>query len=147
MMTPERWQQVKHVLQEALDLTPEQRPAFIERVCSTDHLLRREVESLLSSGDDVRSSFLQSSPNAGLRLSEGTILGDFAILSVLGSGGMGEVYRARDRRLDRDVAIKVLPRFVSLDPERLQRFEQEAKAAAALNHPNILAVFQMGTHE
>ena len=90
---------------------------------------------------------MKSSPDAGLRLSEGTILGDFEILSVLGSGGMGEVYRARDRRLDRDVAIKVLPRFVSLDPKRLQRFELEAKAAAALNHPGILAVFQMDTHE
>src|SRR5437879_10030449 len=60
---------------------------------------------------------------------------------------MGEVYRAWDLRLERDVAIKVLPRFVSNDPERLRRFEQEARAAAALNHPNILAVFQMGTYE
>lgn len=147
MMTPERWQQVKFVLQEALEIAPERRPAFLDRACSTDHSLRREVESLLSSSNDVRSSFLQSSPGAGLRLREGTILGEFEILSVLGSGGMGEVYRARDRRLDRDVAIKVLPQFVSLDPGRLRRFEQEAKAAAALNHPNILAVFQMGTHE
>ena len=146
-MTPERWQQVKGVLQEALDLTPEQRPAFLERACSTDHSLRREVQSLLSSSNDVRSSFLKSSPNAGLTLSKGTRLGDFEILSLLGAGGMGEVYRARDHRLDRDVAIKVLPRFVSFDRERLQRFEQEAKAAAALNHPNILAVFQMGTYE
>jgi serine/threonine protein kinase len=147
MMTPERWLQVKCVLQEALEIGPEQRPAFLDRACSSDHSLRREVESLLSSSNDVRSSFLKSAPDAGLRLSKGTILGEFEILTLIGAGGMGEVYRARDYRLERDVALKVLPRFVSFDPERLHRFEQEAKAAAALNHPNILAVFQMGTHE
>jgi Tol biopolymer transport system component len=146
-MTPERWQQVKHVLQRALELTPEQRPAFLDSACSEDHSLRREVESLLSSNNQVRSNFMNSSPHAGLRLSPGTMLGDFEILSLLGSGGMGEVYRARDHRLERDVAIKVLPRFVSLDSGRLWRFEQEAKAAAALNHPNILAVFHMATYE
>jgi serine/threonine protein kinase len=146
-MTPERWNRVKCVLQEALEITPEQRPAFLDRACSTDHSLRREVESLLSSSNEVRSSFMKSSAEAGLRLSRSTMLGDFEILSLVGAGGMGEVYRARDRRLDRDVAIKVLPRFVSFDLERLSRFEQEAKAAAALNHPNILAVFQMGTYE
>ncbi len=147
MMTPDRWQQVKCVLQEALEIAPEQRPAFLDRACSTDHSLRREVESLLSSNNEVRSSFMKSAANAGLRLTKGTRLGDFEILSLVGAGGMGEVYRALDRRLERDVAIKVLPRFVSFDPERLSRFEQEAKAAAALNHPNILAVFHMGTYE
>jgi serine/threonine protein kinase/Tol biopolymer transport system component len=146
-MTPERWQQVKAVLQDALELAPEQRPAFLDSACSSDHSLRGEVESLLSSDNEARSSFLQSAPNVHLRLIKGTRLGDFEILSLLGSGGMGEVYRARDRRLDRDVAIKVLPRFISFDSKRLWRFEQEAKAAAALNHPNILAVFQMGTYE
>lgn len=90
---------------------------------------------------------MKSFTNSGLRFSKGTGLGDFEVLSALGSGGMGEVYRARDRRLERDVAIKVLPRLPSFDPERLHRFEQEAKAAAALNHPNILVVFQMGTYE
>ena len=76
-------------------------------------------------------------------LAPGTKISQYEILSPLGAGSMGEVYRARDCRLDREVAIKVLPELVSLDPERLLRFEQEAKAAAALNHPNILAVFQM----
>jgi len=79
-------------------------------------------------------------------LAPGTRLSQYEILSSLGAGSMGEVYRARDTRLDRDVAIKVLPELVSADPERLQRFEVEAKAAAALNHPNILAVYQMGTY-
>ena len=82
-----------------------------------------------------------------MALSTGTKLGPYAIESLLGAGGMGEVYRARDTTLGRDVAIKVLPALVSRDLDRLRRFEQEARAAAALNHPNILAVFQMGTHQ
>jgi serine/threonine protein kinase/Tol biopolymer transport system component len=80
-------------------------------------------------------------------LTPGTILGQYEIRSPLGAGGMGEVYRAHDRRLDREVAIKVLPESLTADPDRLRRFEQEARAAAALNHPNILAVHQMATHE
>jgi serine/threonine protein kinase/tetratricopeptide (TPR) repeat protein len=84
---------------------------------------------------------------ASVKLTPGTILGQYEIRSPLGAGGMGEVYRARDSRLDREVAIKVLPEFLSSDPERLRRFEQEARATAALNHPNILAVYQMGTYE
>jgi Tol biopolymer transport system component len=81
-----------------------------------------------------------------MALPSGTKLGQYEIVSPLGAGSMGEVYRARDSRLDRDVAIKVLPELVSFDPDRLLRFEIEAKAAAALNHPNILAVYQMGTY-
>jgi eukaryotic-like serine/threonine-protein kinase len=81
-----------------------------------------------------------------MALTSGMKLGQYEIVSPLGAGSMGEVYRARDPRLDRDVAIKVLPELVSLDPERLHRFEVEAKAAAALNHPNILAVYQMGSY-
>ncbi|MCU1244153.1 MAG: serine/threonine protein kinase [Acidobacteria bacterium] len=82
-----------------------------------------------------------------MALAPGTILGHYVIRSPLGAGGMGEVYRAHDTRLDRDVAIKVLPPSLTSDPDRLRRFEQEARAAAALNHPNILAVHQMGTHD
>src|SRR5271169_4405312 len=82
-----------------------------------------------------------------MALTPGTILRQYEIRSPLGAGGMGEVYRARDTRLDREVAIKVLPESLTSDPERLHRFEQEARAAAALNHPNILAVYQMATHE
>jgi eukaryotic-like serine/threonine-protein kinase len=86
-------------------------------------------------------------PLSGGSLKPGTKLGDYEVQKFIGSGSMGEVFRARDRRLGRDVAVKVLPSFFSRDPERLGRFEQEARAAAALNHPNILAVFQMGTYE
>src|SRR5271156_4552615 len=82
-----------------------------------------------------------------MALTAGTKLDGYEILGLLGAGGMGEVYHARDPALKREVAIKVLPTFVSKDPDRLQRFEQEAQAAAALNHPNILAVHQFGVFQ
>jgi eukaryotic-like serine/threonine-protein kinase len=145
-MTPERWQQVKGLLHEAKKLAPERRSAFLQRSCSDDQSLRQELESLLASAEKAPPGFLQSS-TVRVTLTKGTRLGEYEVESLVGYGGMGEVYRARDRRLDRDVAIKVLPRFLSSDPDRLRRFEQEARAAAALNHPNILAVYQMGTHE
>jgi tetratricopeptide (TPR) repeat protein len=154
-MTPEDWQRVKPILAAALELDSAGRASFLKEACA-DPSLREEIQSLIVAHEQagtgalnsaVPPSFSKSAPSVRLELTHGTRLGDFQILSLLGAGGMGEVFRARDLRLERDVAIKVLPRFVSLDPERLRRFEQEAKAAAALNHPNILAVFQMGTYE
>jgi serine/threonine protein kinase len=82
-----------------------------------------------------------------MTLATNTRLGPYEIIAPIGAGGMGEVYCARDTRLGRDVAIKVLPCSFSADPDHLHRFEREARAAAALNHPNILSVFQMGTYE
>src|SRR6187397_1391869 len=82
-----------------------------------------------------------------MSLGPGTRLGPYEIVSAIGAGGMGEVYRARDTRLHRDVAVKVLPANWATDPDRLARFEQEARAAAALNHPNILAVHDLGQHD
>ncbi len=82
-----------------------------------------------------------------MALAPGTKIGPYEILSPLGAGGMGEVYRARDTRLGRDVAIKVLPEAFARDAERLRRFETEARAVAALNHPNILSIHDIGTHE
>src|SRR5271170_1722921 len=146
-MTPERWQQIHDVLEKALELAPEERSAFLNQACSSDPSLRQEVDTLLASSDDVRSSFLAQFSGPRVTLTAGTKLGEYEVKSLLGSGGMGEVYCARDARLGRDVAIKVLPSFLCTDSDRLRRFEQEARAAAALNHPNILAVFQMGTYE
>jgi serine/threonine protein kinase len=144
-MTGERWQEVRTVLEAALRLDSAGQRAYLDQVCASDPSLRREVESLLAADKEVQSGFLQSPPLA-IRLEKGTRLGDYEIQSLLGAGGMGEVYRARDLRLRRDVAVKVLPAVVSSDRERLRRFEQEAMAAAALNHPNILAVHQLGTY-
>ena len=146
-ITPKRWQEIKAVLEGALELPVEERSDFLAKSCSHDDSLRRDVESFLAFGDEkARCTFLQSSASH-LTLAPGTMLGEYRVQSLLGSGGMGEVYKALDTRLRRDVAIKVLPRFVSSDPDRLRRFEQEAQAAAALSHPNILAVYQMGAHE
>src|SRR5512133_2906966 len=82
-----------------------------------------------------------------MSLQPGVHLGPYEVLARLGAGGMGEGYRARDTRLGRDVAVKVLPDALRADPDRLRRFEQEARAASALNHPNLLAVFDVGTHD
>ncbi|HEY3123005.1 MAG TPA: protein kinase, partial [Thermoanaerobaculia bacterium] len=82
-----------------------------------------------------------------MTLASGTRLGPYEIVSTLGAGGMGEVYLARDKKLDRDVAVKVLPESVAADPAALARFEREAKAVAALSHPNILSIFDFGTHD
>jgi serine/threonine protein kinase len=111
-----------------------------------------EMAQDLRAQDDNKADKMTGARGAPDRIVEttltpGTKLGEYEIKSPLGSGSMGEVYRARDSRLGRDVAIKVLPSFLSADSDRLRRFEQEARAAAALNHPNILAVFQMGTYE
>ena len=145
-MTPERHQEICDLVYQVLGLDANERGPFLDRVCSADNSLRQEVDSLLSSSEDVRANFLRSSTRR-LALEPGTKLGDYEVESMLGSGGMGEVYRARDLRLARDVAIKILPQYLSSNRKQLWRFEQEARAVAALNHPNILAVFQMGERE
>src|SRR5215468_10977524 len=144
-MTPERWQQVKEILHGALQKAPGERSAFLSQACQTDTSLQLEVESLLASRPGVAQDFLKSAPADRVLLTQGMRLGSYEILHLIGVGGMGEVYRALDPRLGRDVAIKVLPRSLASDPDRLRRFEQEARAAAALNHPNILAIYDVGT--
>src|SRR5215469_1791858 len=157
MMTTERWQQVEQLYHAALACEESQRAAFLIKACPADGALRRQVELLLihdqQAKDFLESPALEAVAKAlaheteFMALSPGTKLGHYEILVLLGAGGMGEVYRARDPQLGRDVAIKVLPASFSRDRDRLRRFEQEARATAALNHPNILAVYQMGTHE
>lgn len=151
-MTPERWEQVKELFEAALEYGPEQRGRFLDQACGGDWMVRREVESLLEAYDEAPSFMDRPAVEAHQlfedrpKLTAGQRVSHFEIISLLGEGGMGEVYRARDPRLGRDVAIKVLPAAFSSDAERLRRFEQEARAAGALNHPNILAIYDVDTH-
>src|SRR5271157_1869675 len=141
-MEAERWKRIEDLCHAALELAPEKRAAFLAQACPDDPQLRAEVESLL---DQQADSFLESAPLSAVRaLSAGAKLGNFEIVELLGRGGMGEVWRARDARLKRDVAIKVLPAAMARDPDRIARFEREARAASALNHPNIVSVYDIG---
>ena len=128
-MTPERWQELSNVLYQALELAPEHRPAFLDRACASDTTLRREIESLLSASDEMRPSFLKSSSLA-MTIKPGTRLDDYEVETLIGSGGMGEVYRARDTRLKRAVAIKVLPDGIAASPEGWIRTTPETLATA-----------------
>src|SRR5262249_41736445 len=151
-MTPERWQQVDRILEEALGLPPDERGRFLDRICASDHALRQDVEAVLQAHSDA-GTFLND-PALALAAKQlamddgkslvGRTLGHYQILSLIGAGGMGEVYRASDPRLGRDVAIKVLPQHLAQNPEALARFEREAKVVAALSHPNILAIHDVG---
>src|SRR4051794_32235183 len=136
-MTPERWQQVKEVLDGALHVGGDERAAFLGRACLTDPSLRIEVDALLASASDVVEDFLKSAPPR-MKLAKGFRLGPYEIDCMVGSGGMGEVYRARDTRLGRVVAIKLC-----FEPLRA-RFEREARAISALNHPNICTLYDIG---
>jgi serine/threonine-protein kinase len=147
-MTPERWQQIEQLYHAALDREESERAAYVNEVCASDDALRREVESLLA--QEKRGNGLLESPavevaaramamDANCSLS-GQQLGSYKILSLLGVGGMGEVYQAHDAKLGRDVAIKVLPAGFVHDAERLARFQREARMLAALNHPNIATI-------
>ncbi len=137
-MTPERWQQVKEILDGALHVGGEERAAFLGRACQTDPSLRIEVDALLASAPEVVDEFLKSAPPQRMQLAKGSRLGPYEIECLVGTGGMGEVYRALDTRLGRVVAIKVYP-----EPLR-GRFEREARAISALNHPNICTLYDIG---
>jgi serine/threonine protein kinase/Tol biopolymer transport system component len=158
-MTPERWIRAQELYFAAAEREAGSRAAFLEEACRGDPELRKEVESLLSTSREAPSGFLESpaidalpalSPTekAGSRsIRKGTRLGPYEILAPLGSGGMGEVYRARDERLGREVAIKVLSGQLAADSDRLRRFEKEARSASALNHPNIVTIHDVGSFE
>ena len=150
-MTPERWQKVKEIFDSALQYEPAQRAAFLSNACGGDDALRREVESLITSHEkdgsfidspayEVAAGMLASDPE----LTVGQTIGHYEIRATLGTGGMGEVYLARDTRLDRQVALKFLSAAFTTNQDRLRRFEQEARAASALNHPNILTIYEIG---
>jgi eukaryotic-like serine/threonine-protein kinase len=149
----DRWQEIEKICQAALELEESQRRAFLEKACAGDEKLQREVESLLrfeGRGDRfieepalelAAKMIVPENPESLL----GQQLGSYQILSLLGAGGMGVVYRGRDVRLNRSVAIKVLPKDKMSDPERKRRFIQEARAASALNHPNIITIHDVGS--
>jgi len=144
---PERWAQVRKILDAALELPAEARTHYVAKVCGADADLHQEVKSFLAAHDRAGSRFLEEPTLLPVTLHPGTKLGAYEIIEMVGAGGMGEVYRARDTVLGREVAIKVLPSIFSRDSDRLRRFEQEARAAAGLNHPNILSIHQFGTQD
>ena len=146
-MKQELWRRVEELFHAALERTPGERQAFLDGTCGTDRELRRQVELLLAQGEQA-GSFLEvpAIENLPVTLTEaGSLLGrqfgPYHILSPLGAGGMGEVYRAHDSALGRDVAIKTLPPEFARDPERLSRLHREARTLASLNHPNIAAIY------
>ena len=151
-MNPEHWQQVKDLFHAALEREPSGRSVFLDQACSGDQKLRSEVESLIDSfektGDfidvpayELAADLLTEQKSA---MNPGQLVASYRLISLLGRGGMGEVYLAEDVRLGRKVALKFLPASYSNDSERLRRFEREARAASALNHPNILTVHEVG---
>ena len=145
-MTPERWQQVKAVLAAVLERAPDQRSDYLNQTC-LEESLRTEVESLLATHRDADSTFLGLADDALDDLANGTRLGPYEILSPLGEGGMGKVYKARDSRLDRFVAIKLLRRDLADRPEIHERFVREARTIASLNHPHICTLHDVGQQD
>ena len=151
-MAPERWLKVKELFEAALELGAGERTAFLSAACTEDRSLREEVERLLDSYEQDRN-FMESPAiaSAAHSLLEGQAalligksIGPYQIVREIGRGGMGEVYLAEDSRLGRLVALKLLPTFLSADEDRLARFKQEARIASALNHPNILTIYEIG---
>ena len=136
-MGSERWQQVTEIFHAALDSDPARREAFLDDACGGDAVLRADVEALVTAHDEAGPFGETPLFVPELSLEPGSSIGPYRIGELLGAGGMGEVYRARDATLERDVALKILPAAFATDPDRLARFHREAKTLASLNHPNI----------
>ena len=151
-MDAERWKQIDEVLDAALEIEPDARAAFLSQRCDRNEELKREVEALLAAHEQAGTFIETSAIKLAARAVAGdTIfarakrqLGPYRVLSLLGAGGMGEVYLAEDARLARKVALKMLPLPFVADPDRVRRFANEARAASALNHPNIITIYDIG---
>jgi eukaryotic-like serine/threonine-protein kinase len=152
-MNSERFQQIEQIYHAALELEPDERERYLASVCGQDIELKREVESLLASLAEAEN-FIETPPDhlAAAMIAErhgksmiGRMLSDYRIDSLIGAGGMGEVYRAYDTRHDRQVAVKVLAAHLVGDADALNRFKREARAAAAISHPNVLSIDDYGT--
>ncbi|HJW39410.1 MAG TPA: protein kinase [Candidatus Udaeobacter sp.] len=151
-MKAERWKQVNDLFQSAVERAPGERVAFLDEACHGDEGLRKEVSSLLTSYERSENFIelpafevapeLATNDKAGALV--GKLIGHYRIDSLIGVGGMGEVYLARDERLGRKAALKLLPDSLTTDETQLSRFENEARSASALNHPNILTVYEIG---
>lgn len=150
-MQPERWQLIDQLFHKTLNQPRDQRNEFLAEACAGDEVLRKEVEALVASHEDAED-FIEAPASALAAellakaqtvLSAGDSIGSYSIRSVLGIGGMGEVYLAQDKRLGRQVALKLLPPQFTASPERVRRFEFEARAASALNHPNIVTIHEI----
>ena len=149
-MNPERWQQVKAIFNSAIQYQPKDRATFLIEACSGDASLLDEVESLIRSHeksgsfiDNPAYDLAQAVLNEETESIQGQLIAHYEVLYCVGRGGMGEVYLAHDRRLNRKVALKLLPTSSTQDADRLARFEHEARAASALNHPNILTIYEI----
>jgi serine/threonine protein kinase len=151
--SPDRWRQIETLFYEALELQPELRPEFLDKKCAGDSELRKEIETLLASAEQpmdflkepvVRAAHRMMSDDRRKMMAPGSQLTHYKIISLLGAGGMGEVYLAEDTQLRRKVALKMIAPDLTLDERGLRRFEHEAQAASALNHPNILTIYEFG---
>src|SRR5436190_8181754 len=151
-MTPARFQTIEEIYRAALEQEPDQISAFLDKACNGDEALRRKVETLLSSRPRA-DNFMEESAvglatkiiqNGGADSLVGQTIGHYKISASIGTGGMGEVYLATDIVAGRKAALKLLPMRFTGDAERLKRFQQEARAVVALNHPNILTVYEIG---